>query len=147
MKKLVMSAALGLLLASGAAYAGDTPSPPGAEVYFIDLADGDKVSSPVTVLFGLSGMGVAPAGVEKAKTGHHHLFIDRPPLGEGEDGEDELAFPIPADENHVHFGGGQTQTVVELPPGQHSLQLVLGDQNHIPHNPPVVSEVITITVE
>ena len=97
--------------------------------------------------FGLTGMGVAPAGVEKAGTGHHHLFIDRPDLGLGPDGKDELEANIPADEQHVHFGGGQTETTLALPPGKHSLQLVLGDMNHIPHNPPIKSEIITITVE
>ncbi|MEL6963757.1 MAG: DUF4399 domain-containing protein, partial [Pseudomonadota bacterium] len=73
--------------------------------------------------------------------------LDEVALGEGEDGADEFAFPIPADENHLHFGGGQTEVALELPAGDHTLQLVLGDQNHIPHNPPIVSEVITITVE
>ena len=129
------------------ANAGETPSPEGAEVYFIDLSDGMEVTSPVTVKFGLKGMGVAPAGTEKEKTGHHHVLLNRPPLGEGEDGVDELEYGIPADENHIHFGGGQTETTLDLPPGTHTLQLVLGDLNHIPHNPPVTSEVITITVK
>lgn len=133
--------------AAGSAIAGETPSTPGAKTYFINLADGDTVSGPVTVLFGLSGMGVAPAGVEKDGTGHHHLFLNRAPFGEGEDGADEADFSIPADENHRHFGGGQTETTLTLAPGAHTLQLVLGDKDHIPHDPPVVSEVITITVE
>ena len=105
------------------------------------------VKSPVKVIFGLSGMGVAPAGVEKAKTGHHHLFINRAPFGEGEDGAEEANANIPADDNHKHFGGGQTEMMLELPAGKHTLQMVLADQNHIPHNPPVVSPVISITVE
>lgn len=96
--------------------------------------------------FCLSGMGVAPAGTERDNTGHHHLFIDRPAIGEGEDGVDEWSNGIPADEHHLHFGGGQTEAVVALPPGQHSLQLVLGDLGHVPHATPIVSEVITITV-
>ena len=111
----------------------------GARVYIISPMDGATVSSPVTILFGLDGMGVAPAGVEKTGTGHHHLVVDAalPPLNE----------PIPADENYRHFGGGQTQTTIELLPGKHSLQLLLADHYHLPHNPPIHSEVITITVE
>lgn len=115
-----------------------TPAPEGAEVYIVSPEDGETVKSPVTVIFGLEGMGVAPAGTEKEKTGHHHLIVDAPlpPLDQG----------IPADDNHIHFGGGQTQTTVELDPGEHTLQLLLGDQNHVPHDPPVASEQITITV-
>lgn len=127
--------------------AGETPAPEGASVYFVNLADGDTVSAPVTVVFGLTGMGVAPAGTEKEMTGHHHLLIDRPPLGEGPDGAEELEYGLPADDNHVHFGGGQTEVTLDLAPGEHTLQLVLGDHSHVPHDPPVTSEVITITVE
>ncbi|NOD63878.1 MULTISPECIES: DUF4399 domain-containing protein [unclassified Ruegeria] len=135
-------------LFAGFAYAGgETPSNPDAKVYFVNLSDGDTVQSPVTVVFGLSGMGVAPAGTEKENTGHHHLLLNRPPIGEGEDGADELAYGLPADDNHMHFGGGQTEVTLDLPAGQHTLQLVLGDAGHVPHNPPIVSEVITITVE
>jgi len=123
------------------ALAGSTPAPEGAKVYFIGLEDGDTVESPVRVRFGLSGMGVAPAGTEKAGTGHHHLLIDTTLEG------DALDQPIPADENHVHFGGGQTETEIDLSPGTHTLQLVVGDMNHIPHDPPVMSERITVTVE
>lgn len=126
---------------------GETPANPDAEVYFIGLEDGQTVTSPVVVRFGLRGMGVAPAGTEKEMTGHHHVFVDRPPLGEGEDGADEFANGIPSDENHVHFGGGQTETTLDLPPGRHTLQLVLGDAGHVPHDPPVVSEVISIIVK
>lgn len=127
------------LVLAGPALAGDTPAPDGANLYIISPADGQTVSSPVTVVFGLGGMGVAPAGTEKENTGHHHLIIDAdlPPMDEG----------IPADDNYRHFGGGQTQATVELSPGDHSLQLLLGDQNHIPHNPPVASQKITITVQ
>lgn len=116
-----------------------TPAPAGAGVYIISPQDGATVSSPVTVVFGLMGMGVAPAGVEKAKTGHHHLIVDAdlPALDE----------PIPADDNYRHFGGGQTETSVELAPGSHTLQLLLGDHNHIPHDPPVASDKITVTVK
>jgi hypothetical protein len=129
------------------AMAQETISPDGALVYFIGIEDGATVTAPVVVRFGLSGMGVAPAGTEKDNTGHHHVLIDRPPLGEGEDGTDELANGLPSDDNHKHFGGGQTEVSLDLAPGRHTLQLVLGDLNHVPHNPPVVSKVITITVE
>ncbi|WP_299951835.1 DUF4399 domain-containing protein [uncultured Ruegeria sp.] len=126
---------------------GETPANPEAKVYFVNLSDGDTVQSPVKIVFGLGGMGVAPTGVEKENTGHHHLLIDRPPLGQGEDGADELTYGLPADDNHMHFGGGQTEVTLDLAPGEHTLQLVLGDAGHVPHATPVVSEVITITVE
>ena len=119
-----------------------TPSPPGAKVYFINLQSGARVRSPVLVQFGLSGMGIAPFGLTGAgteNTGHHHLVIDAPPPA--------LDVPIPANPMHVHYGRGQTEATVNLPPGQHTLQLVLADALHIPHNPPVMSERITITVE
>ena len=116
-----------------------TPAPNGAEVYIISPKNGETVSSPVTVVFGLRGMGVAPAGTDKANTGHHHLLIDLARLP-------DMGKPIPADKQHVHFGGGQTQTSVDLPPGQHSLRLLLGDMNHIPHDPPVMSEEVKIVV-
>jgi hypothetical protein len=120
--------------------AAQTPSPAGAKVYFINLKDGDAVNSPFLVQFGLSGMGVAPAGVEKPNTGHHHLLIDTTLTAE------QMKEPIPSDANHLHFGGGQTEAMVTLPPGQHTLQLVLADWTHIPHVPPVMSQPITITV-
>lgn len=126
-----------LALAGGlafAAMAGDTP-----ELYIVSPADGATVKSPVRVVFGLRGMGIAPAGVSHANTGHHHLVIDAPlpPAGQ----------PIPAGENYRHFGGGQTEALIELAPGTHTLQLVLGDHLHVPHEPMVTSERITITVE
>lgn len=147
MKTFLIAVAMTAFGLTGSALAEGTPAPEGAKVYFINIKDGDTVSSPFKVVFGLSGMGVAPAGIEKKNTGHHHLFINRPVIGKGEDGKDELVQNIPADENHVHFGGGQTETTLKLKPGKHTLQLVLGDQNHIPHNPPVTSDVITITVK
>ena len=115
-----------------------TPAPEGAQLYFISPQDGETVTSPVTVRFGLRGMGVAPAGVDRPATGHHHVVVDAPlpPTDR----------PIPADDHHVHFGGGQTETTLELEPGPHTLQLLLGDRNHIPHQPPVASERIAITV-
>lgn len=144
MKKLV--AALAIMLSSQS-FAGETPSPDGAKVYFINLSDGDSVEAPFVVNFGLSGMGVAPAGTEKENTGHHHIFINRPPLGEGADDAELMENGVPTDDNHRHFGGGQTEVTLDLPAGTHTLQLVLGDEFHVPHNPPVVSEVITITVK
>lgn len=133
-------------LSAGMAFAGGTPSPEGAKVYFINLEDGASVSGPVMIQMGLSGMGVAPAGTEKENTGHHHIFINRPPLGEGAEDADLLENGVPTDDNHKHFGGGQTEVMLDLPAGTHTLQLVLGDEFHVPHNPPVASEVITITV-
>jgi len=126
----------------GSAASGEIPrqhAPQGAALYIIAPSDGATVTSPVTIQFGLRGMGVAPAGVARENTGHHHLLIDAPPLDYGQ--------PVPADDRHLHFGGGQTETTVALSPGTHTLQLVLGDENHVPHDPPVVSERITITVE
>ena len=152
MRKIVLAAAvvvstatLGTMLATTSAttsaLAGETAAPADAKVYFINLKDGAKVINPFVVQFGLTGMGVAPAGVEKEKTGHHHLLIDTELKG------DELNQPIPADEQHKHFGAGQTEASITLPPGTHTLQLVLGDWSHIPHKPPVMSEKISITVE
>ena len=129
------------------AVAQDTMSAEGAEVYFANIEDGAVLSSPFKVVFGLSGMGVAPAGTEKENTGHHHILINRAKLGEGPDGTDELMYGLPADENHVHFGGGQTEMMLDLPAGTHTLQMVLGDLGHVPHSPPVMSDVITITVQ
>ncbi len=146
MQRLLFIAVAAVALAFPAV-AGETVAPKDAKVYFVNLKDGDTVSNPVKVVFGLSGMGVAPAGVEKKNTGHHHLFINRPALGKTKDGSEELDFNIPADENHVHFGGGQTETTLNLKPGKNTLQLVLGDMNHIPHKTPVVSPVISITVK
>lgn len=147
MKHLFAIAAISALLLPAAGMAGETPSAPGTKQYFVNLKDGDTVRSPVKVIFGLSGMGVAPAGVDKENTGHHHILLDRPPLGQGEDGVDEFDANILADEHNIHYGKGQTEAVLDLPPGKHTLQLVLGDKDHIPHNPPISSEVITITVE
>lgn len=129
-------------LAAAPAFAQSTPSPEGAMVYFIGLEDGATLSNPVTLHFGLSGMGVAPVGVDLPNTGHHHLLINRAPFGEGDEG-----FGVPADDNHRHFGAGQTEVTLDLPQGTHTLQLVLADLNHVPHDPPVVSQVISVTVE
>ncbi len=115
-----------------------TAAPPGASVYIISPENGAEVGSPVTVRFGLRGMGVAPAGIPAPHTGHHHLIVDAEvPAANA---------AIPADDKHLHFGKGQTETSLKLTPGKHTLLLVLGDQNHVPHEPPVVSPRITITV-
>src|SRR4249919_1348635 len=117
---------------------GPTPSGPGAEVYFIDLKDGATVPAKLKLYFGLRNMGIAPAGSDRENSGHHHLLIDTqlPPLDK----------PIPNDFNHLHFGTGQTEAEVTLKPGPHTLQLLLGDKDHIPHNPPVMSPRIKVVV-
>src|SRR5215470_5551257 len=140
-RALVCSSAIVVAAATAAFAQTQTPSPQGAAVYIINVKDGDTVTSPFKVQFGLSGMGVAPLGVQNERTGHHHLLIDT------KLSDEELKRPIAADAQHVHFGGGQTETTVTLPPGRHTLQLVLGDWSHIPHNPPVMSAVITVTVK
>lgn len=117
-----------------------SPAPEGAKVFFVSPADGDTVTGPVTVEFGLEGMDVVPAGTDQENSGHHHLLID---LADAPD----MNMPLPANDNVVHFGKGQTSTTLELAPGTHTLQLVLGDYRHIPHEPPVMSDTITITVE
>jgi hypothetical protein len=137
MRALVIAA---LALSATSAWAQErTPSPAGAEVYIISPKDGATVKSPVTVQFGLKGMGIAPAGMKFENAGHHHLVIDSDPPA-------DQNLPLPTTEKLLHFGKGQTEASVTLPPGKHTLQLVLGDQNHTPHNPPVVSKKITITV-
>lgn len=120
--------------------AGQSPAPDDAFVYFISPFDGEIIpGGQVRIRMGLSNMGVAPAGVDRRLTGHHHLLInvaELPPLNQ----------PIPADDNHVHFGRGQTEHLMQLPPGEHTLQLLLGDHDHVPHDPPVFSKPITIIV-
>ena len=142
MRKSIAAASLAFVTALvGAQANGQTKAPAGATVYFLNLKDGETLTNPVTIRFGLKGMGVAPAGVEKDNTGHHHLIINEKVEGE------KLQAPLPADEKHVHFGGGQTEVTITLPAGQNTLQLVLGDWSHVPHNPPVMSEKITVTVK
>ena len=116
-----------------------TPAPEGAALYFITPENGDTVQSPFVVRFGLRGMGVAPSGIDSPKTGHHHLIVDAELPA--------LNIPIPNDDKHIHFGGGQTEVELELPPGPHTLQLLLGDSRHIPHEPPIQSERISVTVK
>ena len=108
------------------------------KVYFINLEDGDRLESPFLIQFGLSGMGIAPAGTDRANTGHHHLLINV--------NEIDLSKPIPSSSSHIHFGGGQTESLIDLMPGDYSMQLVLGDMTHTPHNPPIISQRINITV-
>jgi hypothetical protein len=139
---LISTIAATALAATGAAALAQDfrqASPAGAKVYFIEPKDGAEISGPVVVKFGLSGMGVAPAGTEKKDTGHHHILVNQKLA--------DVMAAIPADDKHRHFGNGQTEASLTLPPGKHTLQLVLGDHNHIPHNPPVQSDVITITVK
>ena len=135
---IVGAATCGPAVAQERQIGGPTPSAEGAEVYFSDLKDGATVRAKVTIRFGLRGMGVAPAGSDRADSGHHHLLIDTelPPLDQ----------PIPNDFNHLHFGSGQTEAEITLKPGTHTLQLLLGDKDHIPHNPPVMSSRIRVVV-
>jgi hypothetical protein len=116
-----------------------TTSAAGASVFFITPTDGETLANPINIEFGVSGMDVAKAGDDQPNSGHHHLLIDV--------GLPELELPIPADEHHVHFGDGSTATSITLTPGEHSLQMLLGDYLHIPHNPALTSAQITITVE
>ena len=117
---------------------GPTPSPEGAAVYFVGLKDGATLPTKMTIHFGLHDMGVAPAGLDRANSGHHHLLIDTelPALDR----------PIPNDFNHLHFGAGQTEAEITLKPGTHTFQLLLGDKDHVPHSPPLMSPRITVTV-
>jgi hypothetical protein len=128
------------LMALHPAYGAERkPAPQGARAYIIWPPDGAVIpSGKFWVRMGLSGMGIAPAGTGGPNTGHHHLLVDTdlPPLDE----------EIPNDKNHLHFGGGQTEARIELPPGRHTLQMLLGDANHVPNDPPVMSQKITITV-
>ena len=140
MKTLKTSIALAALIIGGAAVAGESPAPKNAYLYIGWPNDGEVVrKNNFRVWFGLRKMGIAPAGTEKPMTGHHHLIVDAPlpPMDE----------EIPADKNHLHFGKGQTETRITLPSGTHTLQLLLGDLDHVPHNPPVVSQKKTITVK
>ncbi len=140
-KKSILLFILSTLATTSEIYAGDTPSVKGTKIYFVNIQDGDVLKSPFIVRFGLSSMmGIAPALVDWPDTGHHHLIINSPTP------DPNKAIPGKS-ENHIHLSGGQTEWEVDLPSGQHTLQLILGDYSHIPHDPPVISEVITITVE
>jgi hypothetical protein len=141
MRNILVLALFAAFLPGGHALAGPTAAPENAQVYFIWPSDGTVIhGGKFWVRMGLRNMGVAPKGTDVANTGHHHLLIDTP-LPENMDE------PIPNDRNHLHFGAGETEARVELPPGQHTLQLMLGDKEHVPHQPPVVSKKITVTVK
>ena len=118
---------------------GRSPSPPGAKVWIIEPKDGATVKNPITVKFGVEGIKLVPAGTDDPDSGHHHLLIDTK--------IEDYNAPIPADAQHIHYGKAQTEGTIELSPGKHTLQDVFADKNHIPHEPPVQSDVITITVE
>jgi hypothetical protein len=134
--------ALGVCLVAATAFAADRmAAPAGAEVYFIAPQNGAKVHSPVTIKFGLKGMGIAPAGIKFDNTGHHHLLVDT------DVSELNLDAPMPATDKIVHFGKGQTETTLTLTPGKHTLQLVFADYLHQSFNPPLTSKKITITVD
>ena len=139
---LALMAAISLVISPATAWANEyaSKSPEGAAVYLISPQDGETVPSTFTVKFGLSGMGVAPAGIDKAGTGHHHLLVDLETLP-------KLDESLAVTDHIKHFGGGQTETTLTLPPGEHTLQLLLANYVHIPHDPPVMSDAITITVE
>ena len=141
MKRTVILAAALLITGALPTLADRIAAPEGAEVYIVTPEDGATVSNPVTIVFGLRGMGVAPAGVEFPDTGHHHLLINVDP------GEIDFDEPLLADDRFRHFGGGQTEVTLDLPTGTHTLMLLLGDELHVPHDPPVMSAPITITVE
>ena len=116
-----------------------SPAPDEAKIYIISPSDGATVPETFDVKFGLSGMGIAPAGIDRAQTGHHHLLVDLTELP-------DLTQSLPATEQIRHFGGGQTETTLTLPPGKHSLRLLLGNYVHVPHQPPILSEPITVYV-
>ena len=138
MKRLLLVIAAFAVASHAFAQVPKTASPAGAKVYFLAPENGATIMGPVKVVMGLSGMGVAPAGVDSPDTGHHHILIDADAVN--------MDMPVPVDDKHRHFGKGQTEASLDLPSGKHTLQLVLADKNHIPHNPPVMSEKITITV-
>ena len=150
MKYGMIPGALALILSTGVLAQSmqkseGAPSPVGAKVYFISPKDGETVTSPIRVKFGLTGMGIAPAGIEFENTGHHHILVDQEAVTAA---SPMMKQYMQLDQpNLLHFGKGQTEADVKLSPGQHTLQLVLGDQDHHPHNPPVFSERITITVK
>jgi predicted small lipoprotein YifL len=114
-------------------------APADASVFFVSPQDGETVTNPIRVVFGIEGMSVVAAGTDTPHSGHHHLLIDT--------GLPDLGLPIPKDAQHVHFGDGSTETEITLEPGEHTLQMLLGDHRHIPHDPPLMSDPITIKVE
>ena len=135
----ILSFLLGVFFLMPLSAVEKSSSPDKAMLYIISPQDGDTVSSPFKVIFGLNGMGVAPAGIKMKNTGHHHLLIDLAQLP-------DINLPIPSDDHHRHFGKGQTEAFIELDKGEHTLQLILGDHMHIPHEPPIISKKIRIKV-
>jgi hypothetical protein len=140
MKRFLLALSAGLL-ATMALAQDRTPPAAGAEVYIIAPRDGAKIKGPVTVRFGLKGMGIAPAGVKFDNTGHHHLLVDM------DMSELKLEAPMPATDKLLHFGKGQTETTLTLAPGKHTLELVFADYQHLSFDPPLHSKKITVTVE
>jgi hypothetical protein len=128
------------LLAASSALADSTPVSPAAETHFVNLHDGDTVKSPFKVVFGSSNVTIAPAGAVAPNSGHYHLLIDTRITPA------QLVGPLPNDPQHLHFGKGQTEAMVTLPPGTHTLQIVLGDGHHWLHARPVESQPITVHV-
>ena len=140
MYKMLISAGAALCLLAQSSLAGETPRPGNAYLYIGWPRDGEVITQqPFRVWFGLRNFGVAPAGIKNANTGHHHLIIDAPMPNPNEE--------IANDKNHLHFGAGQSEVMLELPPGRHTLQLVMGDHDHVPHSPPLVSRRVTIYVK
>jgi hypothetical protein len=139
MKSLIL--VLGICLAAAVAAADRQAAPAGAEVYIITPSNNATVHGPITVRFGLKGMGIAPAGIKFDNTGHHHLLVDT------DVSELSLDAPMPATDKILHFGKGQTETSLTLAPGKHTLQLVFADYLHQSFDPPLLSKKITITVK
>lgn len=139
LKKLFLSFIL-LLVAFSSIAMEISEAHHGAEVFIVSPKNNETVSNPIKVVFGIKNMILSPAGIKEKFSGHHHLLVDV-------DNLPDLALPIPSDENHIHFGKAQTETIINLTPGEHSLQLILGDHYHVPHNPQVISEKITIFVK
>ena len=145
MRHSSIAACVGLLLLCGQgaeARAGETRWPKDAKVFFVEPKNGAEIGGPVKVAMGVEGIAIAPAGTETPATGHHHILVDTD-LPKGAQAQQ----PLPASDNIKHFGKGQTETVLTLPPGKHTLQLVVGDGNHVPYDPALASEKITITVK
>ena len=137
--KFILAAGLSLAAATTPGFAGDTPAPKDAQVYIIWPKDGQVIhGGKFWLRMGAKNVGIAPAGLKKKNTGHHHVIIDSPlpPFDE----------EIPSDKNHLHFGGGQTEARIALPPGRHTIQLLMADDKHVPHNPPLYSKRITVIV-
>ena len=139
-RNIIFAAAIALFCAPLSTHAADAPKQ-APHAFFVDIKNGNTVTSPVKIKFGIDGMEIAPAGTDKPNTGHFHLLIDTSLTAE------QKKLPIPKDDQHLHFGKGQTEATVDLKPGKHTLQIVMGDGNHMLHNPSVMSDIITVTVK